>query len=132
MELNIPKNIVCKEEFIPGKEHSARIIGSGDVEVLSTPSMILFMEITSWRCIQKYLSENHTTVGTRVCVDHKAPAPIGEKIVVETRLEKVIGRKLVFHVKALWREHVIGEGIHERYIVERNRFIEKLRRMLSK
>ncbi len=130
--LQIPEGIECEEVFEVKSEHAAKHVGSGDVEVLSTPSMILFMEAASLRCVQKYLPEDLTTVGTRVCVDHKHPAPIGDKIVVKTKLVKVEGRKLVFEVKAIWRDIVVGEGIHERFIVDRQKFSEKLREKLKK
>ncbi len=132
MEFNVPIGIVCKDEYIVKEEHSAKVIGSGDVEVLSTPSMILFMEISSWKCVQKYLPEEYTTVGVKVCIEHKAPAPIGDRILVETKLDTVEGRKLVFYVKALWRNRVIGEGIHERYIVNKQRFIDKVKKIINK
>ena len=132
MAFDVPMGIVCKDEFITREEHSAKVIGSGDVEVLSTPSMILFMEISSWKCIQKYLPEGYTTVGVKICVEHKAPAPIRDKILIETKLDTVEERKLVFYVKALWRDKLIGEGIHERYIVNRQRFVDKVKRIISK
>ena len=130
--INIPTNIVCKEEFIVSKEHCAKILGSDDVDVLSTPSMILFMEHTSWKCIGGYLPREYTTVGTHVCVSHLKPVPLGARIVVETRLIKTEGRKLVFKVIAYWNDTKIGEGTHERYIVNKSKFLEKVRKLLEK
>ena len=128
--IEIPVGIVCTEEYIPSEIHSAKIVGSGDVEVLSTPSMISFMEATAWKCVQKYLPENYTTVGIKVNIEHKAPAPIGNKIKVIARLIKQEKRRLVFEVKAFWKDIVIGEGIHERYIVDKEKFLNKLKKMI--
>ncbi len=131
MEYSFPEKLVCREEYVVGEEHRARVLGSGDVDVLSTPSMILFMEATAWKCVEKYLPEGYTTVGTRVCIEHKAPAPVGARVTVEAELVEVSGRKLVFRVKAMWRDRVIGEGVHERYVVDKQRFIAKIKSMLD-
>lgn len=124
--INVPKNITCKKEFKVKPEHVAKHVGSGNVEVLSTPSMIAFMEATSLECVQKYLPEDYTTVGTMVNVKHLKPAPINATIIVESKLVKQEGRRLLFEVKAYWNNILIGEGMHERYIVNKRRFIEKL------
>ena len=125
-QFNIPENLECTYTYMVREEHTAKHIGSGTVEVLSTPSMIAFMEHASLECIQRYLPKGYTTVGIRVDVKHLKPAPKGAKITVKTRLVKRDGKKLVFKVQALWDDIVIGEGIHERYIVDEKKFIEKL------
>jgi len=88
--------------------------------------MISFMEYVSWKCVQKYLPEGYATVGVKVCVEHKAPAPIGAKIKVVSKLVKIEGRLLTFRVEAWYGEKLIGEGIHERYIVNLEKFKEKI------
>ncbi len=125
-QFNIPEDLECTYTYMVREEHTAKHIGSGTVEVLSTPSMIAFMEHASLECIQRYLPKGYTTVGIRVDVKHLKPAPKGAKITVKTRLVKRDGKKLVFKVQALWDDIVIGEGIHERYIVDEKKFIEKL------
>ncbi len=130
-EYSIPENVKCTKEYIVGKEHTASHIGSGEVEVLSTPSMIAFMEHTCLECVQRYLGERYTTVGTRVDVHHMKPAPIGAHIRVEAELVERSGRKLVFNVKAYWDNILIGEGVHERYIVDKEKFIKKVKELVS-
>ncbi len=132
MEFNIPLGIMCREDYLVEDRHAARIIGSGDVDVLSTPSMISFMELTAWRCVEKYLPKDYTTVGVKVCVEHKAPAPIGARVAVEAVLTNIAGRRLVFGVKAYWNNRVIGEGKHERYIVNREKFLAKLHKLATR
>ena len=125
-QFNIPQDLECTYTYVVREEHTAKHIGSGTVEVLSTPSMIAFMEHASLECIQKYLPKGYTTVGIRVDVKHLKPAPKEAEITVKTKLVKHDGRKLVFKVQALWGNMVIGEGVHERYIVNEKKFIEKL------
>ncbi len=105
------------------EEHSARAIG---VPVLSTPSMISLMEQASYKAVQPHLSEGETTVGTRVDISHLAAAPLGAKVEGRAVLEKVDGRKLTFAVSAWWNERKLGEGRHERFVINRKSFVEKL------
>ncbi len=130
-EISIPVGTLCREEYHVGEEHAAKHVGSGDVEVLSTPSMILFMEMTALKCVEKYLPPGYTTVGTAVNVKHLNPAPVNDRIVVEVRVAGAEGRKIVFEVKALWKDIVIGEGIHERYIVDKERFLNKVKNLIA-
>ena len=130
-EIRIPINQEHRKIFRVESEHSAKHVGSGEVEVLSTPSMILFMEMAALEYAQKHLPPEYTTVGTRVDVKHVNPAPVGAEIEVIARLVAQEGRKLVFEVKALWRDLVIGEGVHERYIVHRRRFLEKVKKLIE-
>lgn len=129
-QLEIPPNLTCIEEYVVKEEHVAKHVGSGDIGVLSTPSMIAFMERTSMKCVQQYLPQNYTTVGTLVNVRHLNPAPLGGIIKVESKLIAQDGRRLLFQVKAFYKNVLIGEGQHERFIVHREKFAEKLRRIL--
>ncbi len=104
-------------------------IGSGRVRVLATPAMIAFMEQVAMECVEDLLPEGWTTVGTKVCIEHRAPAPLGSRVEVVARLERVEGRKLVFHVETRLGDKVIGEGVHERFIVNIERFLEKVKKM---
>ena len=118
-------------EFVVDVEDSARSLGSGDVNVLSTPSMIRMMEETSRLLVQDKLPEGYTTVGIRVDVRHLKAAPIGCKIKIISELLKVEGKKLIFKVEAYWNDEKIGEGLHERYVVNREKFLEKIKKKLK-
>jgi len=128
LKIPLEPGIIKEERFTIKEEHSAKSVGSGEVKVLSTPSMIAFMEATSRDLIQPHLQAGYTTVGTRVDVRHLSPAPVGQEIIVRSELVAVDGRKLVFKVEALWKGAKIGEGTHERYIVNLERFLEKIRK----
>lgn len=126
MKKNLEIGLTLTESYIIGREHAARSVGSGEVEVLSTPAMVAFMEKTASRCVKSKLPENSITVGTRIDIRHLSPTPIGEKIKVKAELVKIDNRKLVFRVKAEWHNEVIGRGQHERFIVNKERFLERL------
>ncbi|RLG78116.1 MAG: thioesterase [Thermoprotei archaeon] len=129
MKSGLRPGLVCRKEFIVTPSHVAKVVGSGDVDVLSTPSMIAFMESAAMECVKNLLEPDVITVGIRVCVSHKAPVPIGEKIAVEAKLVGIDGRKLTFEVRAMFKDIVVGEGIHERYVIERSRFLEKVKNL---
>jgi len=124
---NLKVGMSLTEEHQTSFEHAARNIGSGNVQVLSTPSMIAFMEMTSNKLAQQGLPEGYITVGCGVNVKHLNPAPIGDKIKVTSEIVKIEGRKITFKVVAMWRDVVIGEGEHERFIVDIEKFIGKFR-----
>ena len=130
-ELSLPVGIVCSEEYVVKEEYAAKHVGSGDVAVLATPAMIAFMERTSLNCVQPYLPPEYTTVGTLVNVKHLNPAPLGGVVRVESRLISQEGRRLVFEVKAFYGSTLIGEGVHERFIVHREKFAEKLKKIMG-
>ncbi len=119
--------LTAEREFEVGEDMTAPHVGSGSLRVLSTPCMIAFMEETCRLAVEPLLGEGETTVGTRVDVAHVAPAPLGARVRVRVRLERVEGRRLLFRVEALWGERVIGRGSHERFVVDTERFLSKLR-----
>lgn len=127
----VPVGVVCVEEYTVKEENTAKHVGSGDVAVLSTPSMIAFMEETSMKCAQQYLPRDYTTVGVAVNVKHVNPAPLGSTIRVESRILSHEGKRIVYEVKAYYKGLLVGEGLHERFIVNRERFAEKVKRLLE-
>ena len=105
---------------------TAQHIGSGSIAVLGTPIMILWMEETALAAAQPWLEEGQTTVGTRVDVQHLAATPLGGRVRVQAELMEVKGRRLVWRVTAEDEHERVGEGSHERYIIDVARFKEKL------
>lgn len=127
----VPVGAICVEDYIVEEENIARHVGSGDVAVLSTPSMIAFMEETSMKCTQQYLPSEYTTVGVAVNVKHVNPAPLGSTVRVESKILSHEGRRIVYEVKAYYKGLLVGEGVHERFIVNREKFAEKVKRLLE-
>ena len=103
-------------------ENTAAAVGSGALEVFSTPSM---MEKASRELVQPYLEEGQSTVGTRLEVSHVAASPIGAHIHAESTLVEIDRRMLTFEVKAYADGELIGEGRHQRCIIYAERFMEK-------
>lgn len=121
-----------QRETIVAKENTAAGIGSGSLEVFSTPIMILLMEESCFMSVADKLDEGFTTVGISVNVKHLSATPLGMKIVVKSELTKVDGRVLKFKVEAYDEKGLIGEGIHERFIVNNEKFQTKTDGKLDK
>jgi len=106
-------------------ENTAAAVGSGAMEVFSTPSMIALMENAAMNAVKPYLEEGQGSVGIRLEVSHLAATPIGVKVRAEAELVSVEKRKLTFSVKAYAGDELIGEGMHSRAIILNDRFMEK-------
>lgn len=106
-------------------ELTADYIGSGMVKVFATPMMIALIEKTCRLSVAPYLEEGMGTVGTLVNVSHCAATPVGMKVWAETELTEIDRRRLVFRVAAYDERGLIGEGIHERFIIDNAKFQSK-------
>ncbi|UTC76348.1 thioesterase family protein [Treponema sp. OMZ 792] len=114
-----------KEEIIVNENHSAESLESGTLKVFGTPAMIALMEKTAWKSVQDYLEEGQGTVGTLLEIKHVSATPLGMKVYCESELTGIDGKKLIFSVKAYDETGLIGEGIHERFIVNNEKFQKK-------
>ena len=108
--------------------NTALALGSGDMEVFATPAMVALMENAAMKAVAPHLPEGSTTVGAMMQTSHIKPSAPGETVTAEAVLQEVDGRKLTFRVTASDSEGTIGEGIHIRYIVDRERFLSRLKR----
>jgi|SRR5947209_8477038 len=97
--------------------------------VLSTPVMIKFMENAALRAIVPYLDLGETAVGTEVSVRHLAATPVGRKVRAEAEVTGVDGTRVTFSVRATDFEHEIGDGVHERRVVDRARLTRHVAEM---
>ncbi len=114
-----------RQEEVVTAELTAGHIGSGTVRVLATPMMVALMERTSRLSVKPYLEEGQETVGTRVNVSHVAATPVGMKVWCESVLEEVDRRRLVFRVRVYDECGLVGEGEHERFIIDEKKFQSK-------
>ena len=108
--------------------NTALAMGSGDMEVFATPAMVALMENAAMKAVAPHLPEGSTTVGAMMQTSHIKPSAPDETVTAEAVLQEVDGRKLTFRVTAYDAEGTIGEGIHIRYIVDRERFLSRLKR----
>lgn len=105
----------------------ARAAGSGDLDVYATPSMVALMERAAMECVRNGLGDGETTVGTAISVKHLRGSVIGHRITADAELRLIDGRRLVFEVSARDGEHEIGTGSHERFIVDSEKFMNRIK-----
>src|SRR5690349_21761972 len=100
-------------------------LGLDDARVLSTPEMIRMMERTCRDTVLPLLESGHDTVGTHIDVYHLAAAPLGSTVVFKVKVRDVDDRKIQFQVEAATEREKIGEGMHERRIINVAKFAAK-------
>ena len=109
-------------------DNCAVTLGSGDLEVFATPAMVALMENAAMNAVAEALPEGSTTVGAAMNTSHIKPSGIGAEVSATATLTSVEGRKLTFEVVASDKEGVIGEGTHVRYVVDREKFMSRIRK----
>lgn len=122
----IQTGIKGRREQTVTPEMSAARVGSGLVEVFATPMMIAMIEQTCNDSVLPHLEAGQGTVGTLVNVSHVSATPVGRRVWCESELVEVDRRRLVFKVKAYDESGLIGEGMHERFIIDTAKFMEKV------
>lgn len=118
-ETKLTKDYTVKEDML------ATHVGSGSVRVLATPVLVALLEAASAELVQGRLSEGEATVGTKVNLDHLNPTPLGAKISVTTELTETEGRLFRFAVSAADETGPIASGVHERFVINMERFSAK-------
>ena len=124
-DFNNLKGLRHSEEQVVEHKDTAAVYGSGALEVFATPAMIALMEKTCLVCVCDKIGEGNTTVGIAVTIKHLKASPVGATIRCEAELIEVDRRRLVFEVKCFDGENLIGEGIHERFVVNSEKFMSK-------
>lgn len=122
----------ARKEIIVTKENTAKVMGSGELEVFATPAMVALMENVAYESVAGQLEEGQGTVGTSMNVKHLSATPVGMKVVCESKLVKVDKRALTFEIKAFDEAGIIGEAVHERFIIENEKFTKKAYSKLEK
>lgn len=113
-------------ETVVRETNTALAMGSGSLHVFATPSMIALMEQAACNAVAACLDEESTSVGTLVNVTHDAATGMGKAVTATATLVEVQGRKLVFEVTAADEDKQIGKGRHERFIINKEKFMAKL------
>jgi fluoroacetyl-CoA thioesterase len=117
-------------ELVVDDAHTAPRVGSGRVRVLATPVMINLMEAAALDAVEAMLPPGHQSLGIKLDVTHHAATPVGMRVVATARLIGVEGRRLRFAVEARDEKEMIGEGFHERVVVNVARFDERVQKKL--
>ncbi len=108
------------------KENCASAMGSGALDVFATPSMVALMEGAACEVIKDSLEEGQSSVGTKVDIAHLKATPLGDTVTATATLLEIDGRRLVFKVSASDSKGLIGEGTHERFLINVEKFLSKL------
>jgi predicted thioesterase len=125
-DVNIPVGAKHEEHILVTSEVAIDFLGLDGPRVLSTPAMIMWMEKTSRNLILKYLEKGYDTVGTEVNVKHLAAAPMGMSVTFRSEVIAVNERRVTCRVEAEDEKEKIGEGTHERTIINVARFAAKM------
>ena len=116
--------------LIVGKEHTAPRIGSGAIHVLATPVMINVIEAAALAAVERLLPAGHQSLGTVLNVRHIAATPVGMRVTATATVQKVDGRTIYFAVEARDARELIGDGTHERVVVNVAKFDQRVQRKL--
>lgn len=120
------KGLTYTSTLVVSNDHVASVMGSGDLHVFATPAMVALMENAAMQAVAGHLPEGSTTVGAMINTSHVKPSPIGDTVKTTAVLTDIEGRRLTFSIKAEDSKGVIGEAVHVRYIVDREKFMSKL------
>ncbi len=121
-----------KAELTVTHEHTAPFVGSGRIAVLATPVMINVIEAAALDAVEALLPAGHQSLGTRLDVSHVAATPVGMTVTATARVIGVDGRRLFMRVEARDEKDLIGEGTHERVIVNVARFDQRVAEKIAR
>jgi len=120
-----------RAELVVGEEHTAPRIGSGRVHVLATPVMINLIEAAALEAVERMLPPGRQSLGTHLDVRHVAATPVGMRVTASAEVLAVEGRTIRFRVEAHDEKELIGDGTHERVVVNVAKFDERVQRKLK-
>ncbi len=123
MEFTI--GLTGEARILTDDSNTAEAMGSGSLRVFATPAMIALMEKAATNAIKDVMPSDNTSVGTMLNIRHMAATPVGMEVSAVARLVEIDGRRLVFDIEASDEKGRIGEGRHERFVVNINKFMEK-------
>jgi fluoroacetyl-CoA thioesterase len=124
--LNLPAGLTGVAEMVVGEQHTAPRIGSGRIRVLATPVMIQLIESAALAAVEQSLPEEHQSLGTHLDITHIAATPVGMRVRATAEVLRVEGRTIYLKVRAEDEQEVIGEGTHERVVVNLERFDKRI------
>ncbi len=123
--MTVSIGLIGKCSDLVTNDKTALEVGSGELLVYATPCMIALMEKTAMESIRPYLEQGQGSVGIKIDVRHVSASPVGSMISCESEVVEIDRKRIVFSVKAFDGHGLIGEGIHERFIIDNNKFFEK-------
>ncbi len=115
-----------KKDYTVTRADTAKTVGSGGLEVLATPVLISWVENAAYEMAALCLPDESTTVGVNVNLNHIAATPVGMKVRVKVLLKEIDSRKLTFAVEAWDTVQKVGVGTHQRFVVQKTKFMGKV------
>jgi len=129
---HLQPGLTGRSELVVGEEHTAPRVGSGLVHVLATPVMINLFEAAALDAVDKHLPEGYQSLGTVLNVRHIAATPVGMKVFAEARILRIENRTVFLEVTAKDEKELIGDGLHERVVVNVEKFSLRVQKKLQK
>ena len=125
MDFSLKLGLGAKSELIVQDKDTAKALGSGRAEVFATPRMIALMENAAYTAVQPVLAKGRSTVGTAINAKHLAATPVGIKVWAKATLCEIDRKKLTFTIEAHDETELIGTAVHERFIIDEQKFADK-------
>jgi fluoroacetyl-CoA thioesterase len=123
---------VGRSELLVGEEHTAPRVGSGLVHVLATPVMINLFEAAALDAVDKHLPAGYQSLGTVLNVRHIAATPVGMRVFAEARIVRIENRTVFLEVNARDEKELIGDGLHERVVVNVEKFSLRVAKKIAR
>lgn len=124
VEFNLSIGLTGEKRVIVNNANTAAAVGSGELEVFATPMMVALMEGACCNALNEKLPPGFQTVGMSLEIFHIAPTPINMEVIAKAKLVGIDKRKLTFEVDAYDKVEKVGSGIHQRYIIDGENFME--------
>lgn len=115
-----------KKDYMGTRTETAQAMGSGELEVLATPILVAWAENAAYEMAELCLPDEQTTVGVNINLNHIAATPVGMKVRIKVVLSNIESRRLDFTVEAWDTVQKIGEGTHQRFVVQKMKFMGKV------
>ena len=126
--MNIEINKEFNKTYLVQENNTAKNMGSGDLDVLATPSLVAFMENTAKEYLNTFLPEELGSVGSNININHIAPTLVGKEITVQGKITEIIKEKIIiFSLEAYEQDKKIGDANHTRVIINNEKFLSKLK-----
>lgn len=125
--MNIEINKEFNKTYLVKENNTAKNMGSGDLDVLATPSLVAFMENAAKEYLNTFLPEELGSVGSNININHIAPTLVGKEITVQGKITEIIKEKIIiFSLEAYEQDKKIGDASHTRVIINNEKFLSKL------
>lgn len=125
--MNIEINKEFKQNYLVQDNNTAKFMGSGDLGVFATPSLVAFMENAAKEYLNTFLPEELGSVGSNININHIAPTLVGKEITVQGKITEIIKEKIIiFSLEAYEQDKKIGDATHTRVIINNEKFLSKL------